>query len=153
DTRRDLHRHPELGYQEHRTARVVVDRLRAVGVDVVRTEVAGTGVHGLLRGGRPGPTVMLRADMDALPLLEADRGQPYRSINHGIHHACGHDGHVAILLAVAEVLTECRAQLPGTVSFVFQPAEERDGGAQGMIDGGVLEPCPDACFGLHLWNE
>jgi amidohydrolase len=91
--------------------------------------------------------------MDALPLGESDRGQPYRSLNQGAHHACGHDGHMAILLTVAELLAAQRSDLPGTVSFVFQPAEERVGGAVGMIADGALEPRPDACFGLHLWNE
>ena len=151
--RRDFHRHPELAHQEHRTAGIVADRLNALGLDDVRTGVGKTGVVGVLRGGRPGKTVMLRADMDGLPLLEADRGQPYRSVNEGVHHACGHDGHVAILLTVADVLAARRADLAGTVSFVFQPAEERVGGADGMLADGALEPRPDACFGLHLWNE
>jgi amidohydrolase len=151
--RRDLHQHPETAHQEHRTAGMVADRLRQLGLDDVRTGVGQTGVVGVLRGGRAGRTVMLRADMDALPLTEADRGQPYRSKNPSAHHACGHDGHVAILLSVAEVLSIRRRELPGTVTFVFQPAEERVGGAEGMLRDGALEPRPDACFGLHLWNE
>jgi amidohydrolase len=151
--RRDLHRHPEISHQEHRTAGIVADRLDSLGLKEIRTGVGGTGVVALLRGGRPGPTVMLRADMDALPLVEADRGQPYRSEVEGAHHACGHDGHVAILLTAARILREREADLPGTVSFLFQPAEERVGGAQGMLDEGALEdPRPDACFALHLWN-
>jgi amidohydrolase len=153
ELRRDLHRHPELAHQEHRTAGIVAERLNALGLDSVRTRVGKTGVVGTLIGGRPGRRVMLRADMDALPLTEADRGQPYRSTRDGIHHACGHDGHTAILLTVAEVLSTRRQELPGIVSFVFQPAEERVGGALGMIMDGALEPRPDACFGLHLWNE
>jgi amidohydrolase len=153
ELRRDLHRHPELAHQERRTAAIVAERLRHLGLHDVRTEVGQTGVVGVLRGGRPGRTVLLRADMDALPLTETDRGQPYRSQDDAAHHACGHDGHVAILLLVAEVLMARQRELPGTISFVFQPAEERVGGAQGMIAGGVLEPRPDACFGLHLWNE
>jgi amidohydrolase len=152
-TRRDLHRHPELAHQEQRTARVVAGRLRALGVDEVRSGVGQTGVIGILNGGRPGRRVMLRADMDALPLTEADRGQPYRSEQPGVHHACGHDGHTAILLTVAEVLAARKRELRGSVSLVFQPAEERVDGAAGMLRDGALDPRPDACFGLHLWNE
>src|SRR5207253_2459200 len=111
------------------------------------------GVVGLLRGDRPGRTVMLRADIDALPLTEADRGQSYRSVEHGCHHACGHDGHTAILLTVADLLAARKRELAGNVLFVFQPAEERVGGAAGMLADGALQPMPDACFGLHLWNE
>jgi amidohydrolase len=151
--RRDFHRHPELAHQEHRTAGIVAEQLQSLGLDKVRTGVGQTGVLGVLRGGRPGRTVMLRADMDGLPLTEADRGQPYRSTNPGAHHACGHDGHTAILLMVAELLAARRRELPGTVTFVFQPAEECIDGAAGMLEDGVLEPRPDACFGLHLWNE
>ena len=151
--RRDFHRHPELAHQEHRTAGIVAERLRSLGLDEVRTGVGQTGVVGVLRGGRAGKTVLLRADMDGLPLTETDRGQPYRSTTPAAHHACGHDGHTAILLTVAELLTARRRELPGTVTFVFQPAEERVDGAAGMIKDGVLEPRPDACFGLHLWNE
>lgn len=153
-TRRDLHMYPEIAHEERRTAGLVAERLRALGLDEVRTEVGITGVVGILRGGRPGKTVLLRADMDGLPLLEADHGQEYRSRVDGKHHACGHDGHVAILLAVARALSERRSELPGTVSFVFQPAEERVGGAEGMIREGALDnPRPDACFALHLWND
>ncbi len=153
EQRRDFHRFPEIAHQEHRTARVIADRLRELSLDDIRTGIGKTGVVGVLSGGRPGKTLLLRADIDALPLTEADRGQPYRSENDGAHHACGHDGHTAILLTVAEILARQREQLPGTVSFVFQPAEERVGGAAGMIEDGALDPRPDACFGLHLWNE
>jgi amidohydrolase len=153
ERRRDFHRHPEIAHQEHRTAGIVADHLRRLELDEVRTGIGKTGVMGILRGRNPGKTVLLRADMDALPLVEMDRGQPYRSVNDGAHHACGHDGHTAILMSVAEVLAGRRNDLRGTMSFVFQPAEERVGGASGMIDEGVLEPRPDACFGLHLWNE
>jgi amidohydrolase len=153
DVRRDFHRHPETAHQEHRTAGIVADWLKALDLDEVRTGVGQTGVVGVLRGGRPGRTVMLRADMDALPLVEADRGQAYRSVNQGVHHACGHDGHMAILLMAAELLAARRKELAGTISFVFQPAEERVGGAAGMISDGALDPRPDACFGLHLWND
>jgi len=153
ELRRDLHRYPETAHQEHRTAGVIADRLRHLGLDDVRTGVGQTGVVGLLRGRGAGKSVMLRADIDGLPLAEADRGQPYRSLNEGVHHACGHDGHIAILLTVAEILANQRSSLNGSVSFVFQPAEERVGGAAGMIDDGALDPQPDACFGLHLWNN
>ncbi len=154
ELRRDFHRHPELAHEEHRTAGIVAERLRALRLDDVRTGVGKTGVVGLLRGGGPGPTVLLRADMDALPLVEADRGQPYRSQNEGAHHACGHDGHMAILLTTARILAGRRAELPGTVVLVFQPAEERVGGAEGMIaDGALASPRPDASFALHLWND
>jgi amidohydrolase len=153
ELRRDFHRHPELAHQEHRTVTTIADRLRAAGLDEVRTGVGKTGVVGVLNGGQAGRCVMLRADIDALPLTEADRGQEYRSTNEGRHHACGHDGHTAILLTVADVLAARREELPGTVLFVFQPAEERVDGAAGMLRDGALEPRPDACFGLHLWNE
>ncbi len=153
ERRRDFHRYPELAHQEHRTAGIVAQHLSRLGLDDVRTGVGKTGVTGVLRGKEPGKTVLLRADIDALPLTEADRGQPYRSQNEGMHHACGHDGHTSILLSVAELLAQRRDSLRGVVSFVFQPAEERVGGAEGMIKDGALELLPDACFGLHLWNE
>jgi amidohydrolase len=150
--RRDFHQHPETAFEERRTADIVAQRLQRLGLPV-RTGLARTGVVGLLEGGSPGKTVLLRADMDALPLTEADRGQPYRSQNSGAHHACGHDGHTAILLTVAEMLAHQRQDIPGRVLFIFQPAEERVGGATGMIQDGALDPRPDASFGLHLWNE
>jgi amidohydrolase len=153
ELRRDFHRHPEVAHQEHRTASIVAERLRQLGLEHVRTGVGQTGVVGLLRGDRPGRTVMLRADIDALPLTEADRGQSYRSVEQGCHHACGHDGHTAILLTVADVLAARKRELAGNVLCVFQPAEERVGGAAGMLADGALDPRPDACFGLHLWNE
>ena len=150
--RRDFHQHPEIAFEERRTSEIVAERLQRLGLRV-RTGVGRTGVVGLLEAGSAGKTVLLRADMDALPLTEADRGQPYRSQNTAAHHACGHDGHTAILLTVAEMLAQQRQDLPGRVLFVFQPAEERVGGATGMIQDGALDPRPDACFGLHLWNE
>lgn len=152
--RRDLHAHPELGYQEHRTAALVAGRLRAAGLEVSEG-VAGTGVVGLLRGGAEGNTVLVRADMDALPIAEqSDR--PYRSQSPDVMHACGHDGHVAIAILVGETLAAARARvpLPGNVKFVFQPAEETIGGAEPMIKAGVLEnPRVDFALALHLWNE
>jgi amidohydrolase len=153
ELRRELHRYPELAHQEHRTSRLIADRLQALRFDEVRTGVSQTGVIGVLNGSRPGRRVMLRADIDALPLTEADRGQAYRSTQNGVHHACGHDGHTAILLTVAELLAAQRNDLPGSVMFVFQPAEERVDGAAGMLRDGALEPRPDACFGLHLWTD
>jgi amidohydrolase len=153
ELRRELHRYPELAHQEHRTSRLIADRLKALGLDEVRTGVGQTGVLGLLTGSRPGRRVLLRADIDALPLTETDHGQPYRSTLNGVHHACGHDGHTAILLTVAELLASRRTDLCGSVTFLFQPAEERVGGALGMLRDGALDPRPDACFGLHLWTD
>jgi amidohydrolase len=150
--RRDLHENPELGFQEVRTAGVVADRLRALGVEDVRTGIAGTGVTGLIRGGKgDGKVVLLRADMDALPILE-ETGAEYASKTPGVMHACGHDAHTAILLAVARVLTERRDEFAGTVKVLFQPAEELPpGGAKPMIEAGVLDdPAVDAVFGLHI---
>jgi amidohydrolase len=153
-TRRDLHQHPELGFRETRTAGIVADRLRALKFDEVRTGVGGTGVIGTLKGGRPGKTVMIRADMDALPIQELN-DSPYKSQVPNVKHACGHDGHTSILLGVADVLSRMRADIPGTVLLLFQPAEEGDpdGGTTGairVIEDGGLKPKPDAIFGLHL---
>ena len=152
EIRRDLHAYPELGFQEERTASVVADRLHALGLEVA-TGVAKTGVVGLLRGGRPGKTVMVRADMDALPIQEAN-DVPYRSQNDGAMHACGHDGHTAMALMAARVLMDRRDRLRGNVKFIFQPAEEGPGGAAPMIEAGVLkDPDVDAAVGIHLWND
>ncbi len=151
--RRDLHMHPELSNQEARTSRVVADRLKALGLDV-RTGIAIHGVVGILKGGLPGPVVAYRADMDALPITEV-RDVPYKSQNPGVMHACGHDAHTTIGLGVAELLSQRRAKLKGTVVFLFQPAEEgapgeAEGGAALMIKEGALEnPHPEAIFGLH----
>ena len=150
--RRHFHQYPELGFQEHETAAYVAERLRALGVET-QTGIAQTGVVGLIPGREPGRVVLLRADMDALPLTE-ETGATYASQRPGVHHACGHDGHTAILLAVAELLMRRRAEFPGAVKLVFQPAEEGPGGAEPMIAAGVMEqPHVDACFGLHLLNE
>lgn len=149
--RRDLHRHPELGFQEVRTAEVVARRLHELGLEVI-SGVGRTGVVGILEGSRPGPTVMLRFDMDALPITEANQTD-YASEVPGVMHACGHDGHTAIGLGVATLLSQHRRGWAGRVKFVFQPAEEGLGGALAMIQDGVLEsPKPDIAFGLHLWN-
>ncbi|MBI3946169.1 MAG: amidohydrolase [Armatimonadetes bacterium] len=151
-TRRDIHAHPELGLQERRTAGLVGERLRALGLEV-RTGVGVTGVVGLVEGGRPGPTVMLRADMDALPLQETG-DVPYASQVPGVMHACGHDAHTAMLLGVARILAGQRAELAGRVKLVFQPAEEGGGGARLMVADGVLrQPAVSAAFGLHVWNS
>ena len=163
--RRDIHQHPELGNREVRTAKLVADHLRSLGLEV-RTGVAHTGVVGVLRGGKPGPVVALRADMDALPVTEmvdlpfaSKVKTTYNGQEVGVMHACGHDNHVAILMGVAEVLAGIRAKLPGTVKFIFQPAEEgppagEEGGAALMIKEGVMaDPAPQAIFGLHVWPD
>jgi amidohydrolase len=150
--RRDLHRNPELGFQEVRTAGIVVRELNALGLEV-SAGVGKTGVVALLEGARPGPVVLLRFDMDALPVAE-ETGAEYASQNPGVMHACGHDGHTAIGLSVARLLESHRQDLAGTVKFVFQPAEEGLGGAEAMVADGVLEnPRPDLALALHLWNE
>ncbi len=161
--RRDIHQHPELGNREVRTAKLVAEHLRSLGIEV-QTEVGVTGVIGVLRGGRAGPVVALRADMDALPVTEqvdlpfkSTVRTIYNGAEVGVMHACGHDNHVAILMGVAEIFAGMRAQIPGTVKFIFQPAEEgppagEEGGAPLMVKEGVLQnPRPDAIFGLHVW--
>ena len=163
--RRDFHQNPELGNRETRTAGIVAAHLRSLGMDV-RTGVAHTGVVGVLRGGRPGPVVALRSDMDALPVTEevnlpfASRARgTYNGQDVGVMHACGHDMHMAILMGAAEVLAGMRQTLPGTVVFIFQPAEEgapagEQGGAPMMITEGVLDnPAPGAVFGLHVFSR
>jgi amidohydrolase len=150
-TRRDLHRHPELGFQEVRTAGIVARRLNELGIEA-QSGVGKTGVVGVLDGARPGPVVMLRADMDALPVTEANDVE-YASQTAGVMHACGHDGHTAMLLGLARLLAAHRTELAGTIKFVFQPAEEGMGGAEAMIRDGVLDgPHPDVALGMHLWN-
>lgn len=168
--RRDIHQHPELGNTETRTAKIVADHLKSLGFEV-KTGVAGTGVVGVLKGGRPGPVVALRADMDGLPVAE-DNALPFRSKATGtyqgrsvpIMHACGHDTHVAMLMAAAEVLAGMKDRLPGTVKVIFQPAEEGpsdfepDGkkiwGAAKMVEEGAMDgPKVDAVFGLHVFSR
>jgi amidohydrolase len=165
DTRRDIHQHPELGNRETRTSKLIADRLRALGIEV-KTPIAHTGVIGILKGGKPGRVVALRADMDALPVTE-QVDVPFKSTVRttfngqevGVMHACGHDAHVAILLGVAEVLAGVRADIPGTVKFLFQPAEEgapegEQGGAELMVKEGALDdPHVDAVFGLHVTSR
>jgi metal-dependent amidase/aminoacylase/carboxypeptidase family protein len=134
--RRDLHAHPELGFAEHRTAGIVAERLKALGLEV-HTGIGGTGVVAILAGAQPGPTIMLRADMDALPMPE-ENDVPYVSQNAGVTHACGHDAHVAMLLGAATILQASAAELRGRIAFVFQPAEEGGGGARAMLDDGLI---------------
>lgn len=150
--RRDFHRHPEIGFNEVRTAGIVARELVQMGLEVT-SGIAETGVVALLEGSKTGPVVLLRFDMDALPVFE-ETGAEYASLTPGIMHACGHDGHVAIGITVARMLNEIRDELPGTVKFVFQPAEEGQGGAERMIKAGVLNnPAPTHTLALHLWNE
>ncbi len=156
--RRDFHMHPELGFEEIRTAGIIAKELNEIGLETT-TGIAKTGVVALLEGGKPGPVVLLRFDMDALP-IEEETGAEYASTVKGKMHACGHDGHIAVGLTVARMLNEIRDELAGTVKFVFQPAEEgvvnqegRSGAGQ-MIHEGVLEnPKVDQALALHLWNS
>jgi amidohydrolase len=157
--RRDFHRHPELGYQETRTAGIVADHLRELGLEV-STGIGKTGVVAVIDGelmdeaaAEDAPTVMLRFDMDALPIHE-QTGLDFASQSPGVMHACGHDGHTAIGMGVAQLLVKHRKQLPGRVKLVFQPAEEGLGGAAAMVADGVMDaPTPRAAFGLHLWSR
>jgi amidohydrolase len=150
--RRDFHAHPELGFQEIRTAGIVARELNTLGLEI-QTGIAGTGVVALLKGAKSGPVILVRADMDALPIVE-ETAAVYASQNPGVMHACGHDGHTAILLTVARMLHAHRHEFAGTVKFMFQPAEEGLGGAEKMIEGSVLEnPEVDVALGLHVWNE
>ncbi len=150
--RRDLHRHPELGFQEVRTAGIVARHLGELGIEV-QTGVAKTGVVGVLDGAKPGPVVMVRFDMDALPITE-ENTHDFVSETLGVMHACGHDGHVAIGMGVATLLARHRHELSGSVKFVFQPAEEGMGGAVEMIKAGALQnPRPDVSLGLHIFSS
>ena len=155
--RRHLHQHPELAFHEFETAAFVADRLRALGVEDIRTGVGATGVTGLIRGtasnGKGGKTLMLRADMDALPILEENEVE-YVSQHPGVMHACGHDSHVAMLLGTVKVLMDRRDAFSGTVKVLFQPAEEGGGGAKAMrADGALDDPPVDAAIGLHIWQD
>lgn len=162
--RRDIHQHPELGNRETRTAKLVADHLRKLGLQP-KTGIAHTGVTALLKGGKPGPRIALRADMDALPVTERNAlpfaskaTATFRGETVGVMHACGHDAHTSILMGVAEALVAMKAELPGEVLFVFQPAEEgppdgERGGAPLMLEQGVFEDFkPDAVFGLHVFS-
>ncbi|HKZ44735.1 MAG TPA: amidohydrolase [Anaerolineales bacterium] len=150
--RRDFHKHPEIGFKEIRTSGIVAKELTQLGLEV-QTGVGKTGVVGLLAGKKKGPVILIRADMDALPIQEETNAE-YMSINEGVMHACGHDGHTAVLLTVAKLLKSHEEDLAGTIKFVFQPAEEGLGGAEGMIQDGVLDnPKPDITLALHVWND
>ncbi|OGO38289.1 MAG: hypothetical protein A2W35_18685 [Chloroflexi bacterium RBG_16_57_11] len=152
ELRRDFHMHPELGFQEVRTAGIVSRELYSLGLEVT-TGVAETGVVAMIEGAQPGPVALLRFDMDALPIQE-ETGAEYASQNPGVMHACGHDGHTAIGLTVARLLHAHRQELKGTIKLVFQPAEEGLGGAKRMIHEGVLDnPRPDLALALHVWND
>jgi amidohydrolase len=160
--RRDIHQHPELGNHEFRTAKIIADQLKKLGLEV-KEGVAKTGVVGILRGAKPGPCIALRSDMDALPIVEIPN-VPFASMEKstyngqevGVMHACGHDSHIAILMSVAEILSGMKSELKGTVKFIFQPAEEgppegEEGGAELMVKEGVMDnPKVDVIFGLHI---
>ena len=151
-TRRDLHRHPELGLEEIRTAGIVAERLKELGLEVA-TGIGKTGVVGLLRGAKETPVLLLRFDMDALPIME-ETGVDYASQNPGKMHACGHDSHVAVGLSTARILATRKETLPGTIKFVFQPGEEGAGGAELMVKDGILEkPKVDYSLAMHVWND
>jgi amidohydrolase len=155
--RRDLHMHPELGFHEFRTSGIVAKELEALGMEVTKG-VGKTGVVGLIEGTKPGPTLLVRFDMDALPIIE-ETGAEYASKNAGVMHACGHDGHTSIGLTVAKILMNHRDQLAGSIKFCFQPSEEgfngeEVGGNEMMMRDGVLEgPHVDRTLALHLWND
>ncbi len=152
ERRRDFHRHPEIAFQEVRTAGIVAKTLTDLGLEVT-SGVGKTGVIGVLDGDKDGPTVLVRCDMDALPITEANSAE-YISEESGKMHACGHDGHTAIGLGVARLLSANRDKLAGHIKFLFQPAEEIARGAQAMIDdGALLNPAPQVSLGLHLWND
>lgn len=147
--RRDFHKHPELGFQEFRTQGIVENYLKDCGLEV--SKMAKTGVVALLRGNNSGPTLLMRTDMDALP-IEEENDIPYKSQNKGVMHACGHDGHMAMMLIAAKILSSSKDKLKGNIKFVFQPNEE-DAGSELMIEEGVLEnPKVDAAVGMHLWS-
>jgi amidohydrolase len=150
--RRDFHQHPELSFQEVRTAGIVAGELTRLGLEV-QAGIGKTGVIAVLEGESDGPTILVRADMDALPIQEENQVD-FASETPGVMHACGHDGHTAVALAVAELMSEHRGKIAGRIKFIFQPAEEIGLGADAMIkDGALLDPVPDITLGLHFWNE
>jgi amidohydrolase len=153
DLRREFHKNPELGFQEFKTSEIILRELSRLDDFFVNTGIAGTGVTAVLKGGKPGKTILLRFDMDALPIQE-DTGVDYTSGHKGLMHGCGHDGHMAIGLTVAKMLSDIKDDLFGQVVLLFQPAEEGLGGAQRVIEEGALQdPKPDLALALHLWNE
>ncbi|TIU59691.1 MAG: amidohydrolase, partial [Mesorhizobium sp.] len=148
--RHHIHSNPELGFNEHETARFVTEKLRSFSLDEVHEAIGGTGVVGVLRGGTGARAIGLRAELDALPVLEKT-GLPYASRNAGVMHACGHDGHTAMLLGAARLLSQSRA-FNGTVYFIFQPAEENEGGSMRMIEDGMFKRFPvEAIYAVHNW--
>jgi amidohydrolase len=150
--RRHFHKHPELSLKEFETAAYIERELRALELDDVRTKIGQTGILGTLKGGKPGPVTLLRADIDALPVTEVNDVE-YKSTNSGVMHACGHDAHIAILLAAAKELARRRSEVPGTLVFCFQPGEEGYAGNKLMIEDGALEnPHVDRCFALHVFS-
>ncbi len=150
ELRRDFHSHPELGFREFRTSERISRFLQEIGLEV-KTGFAGTGVTGLLRGKTGGRTLLLRSDMDALPVTE-NTGLPFSSENDGVMHACGHDGHMAMLLMAAKILSEHKDEIKGNIKFAFQPNEEDAGAEKMILDGAMLDPEVDAAMGLHLWS-
>ena len=149
ETRRDFHKHPELSFQEKRTSKIVAEKLESFGINVQRN-IGKTGVVGTLKGNSRGNTIAFRADMDALPIQETSN-LPYKSINDGVMHACGHDAHTAMLLGAAEALSSMKDSIKGTIKFIFQPAEEGFGGAKYMIEDGAIENV-DEIYAMHVWN-
>ena len=149
--RRDFHKHPELSFEEVRTAGIIADHLRSLGIET-QTGVGKTGVIGTVYGKGEGPTIMLRFDIDALP-IQQESDADYASVYEGKMHGCGHDGHAAIGMGVASILAKNPDAFGGTVKLFFQPAEEVAGGAQAMVDDGALDPMPDMCFGIHIHSR
>ena len=149
DNRRYFHKYPELSFKEHNTSKVIAEKLEEMGIEVL-TGIAQTGLTGLIRGNNPGKTIALRADMDALPIQETSEIE-YRSVNDGVMHACGHDGHIAMLLGAAKAINQIKQKLNGNVKLIFQPAEEGLAGALHMINEGVIDDVEEI-YGIHLWN-
>ena len=149
ETRRDFHKHPELAFQEKRTSQIVYKKLKSFGIKTLKN-IGQTGVVGILKGNNPGKTIAFRADMDALPIQETGN-KPYKSVNNGVMHACGHDAHTAMLLGAAEVLSQKKQFINGEIRFIFQPAEEGYGGAKYMIKDGAIKDVNEI-YGLHVWN-
>ena len=149
NTRRDFHKHPELSFKEFRTSKIVAEKLNNFGIET-KKNIGKTGVVGILKGEKNGPTIALRADMDALPIQETNE-LSYKSVNKGVMHACGHDAHTAMLLGAAEALSKMRHEIKGEIRFIFQPAEEGFGGAKYMIRDGAIDNV-DEIYGMHVWN-
>ena len=149
ETRRDFHKYPELAFQEKRTSKIVYKKLKSFGIKTLKN-IGKTGVIGILKGNNPGKTIAFRADMDALPIQETGN-KPYKSVNNGVMHACGHDAHTAMLLGAAEVLSKKKEFINGEIRFIFQPAEEGYGGAKYMIKDGAIKDVNEI-YGLHVWN-